>query len=161
MEGQTTATEEKSDQKMGTKRNRDAVEDDTPIESVPRRIVSVPNTVKRNPTRYIQQRTVAMMMSASSSQNSIKSIFNNSSSPSSSSSRCHVCQKYFSSLTKCEFCLEKVCQPCSSLCDECNGTYCRFCSTSNFEGKYDRTFCLTCDGKENLKRVSETTSTTQ
>lgn len=67
-----------------------------------------------------------------------------------SSLHCHVCIKpHLSdrSLAKCTFCERLSCRSdgCIRQCEMCEQPYCVFCSATNYDGTFERTFCLDCD----------------
>eukprot|EP00656_Telonema_subtile_P055011 TRINITY_DN8380_c0_g1_i1.p1 TRINITY_DN8380_c0_g1~~TRINITY_DN8380_c0_g1_i1.p1 ORF type:complete len:151 (-),score=10.95 TRINITY_DN8380_c0_g1_i1:317-769(-) len=49
---------------------------------------------------------------------------------------------------KCTFCEKIVCDGCTIQCEKCLDLFCSFCSTSNYDMRCDRTFCLTCNDEE-------------
>ena len=65
--------------------------------------------------------------------------------------RCWVCCGSSAS-TPCSFCERWVCDGCLRQCDECMGVFCNFCTTNNYEQRFDRIFCLNCNEDELQKR---------
>eukprot|EP00658_Telonema_sp_P-2_P049455 TRINITY_DN37612_c0_g1_i1.p1 TRINITY_DN37612_c0_g1~~TRINITY_DN37612_c0_g1_i1.p1 ORF type:complete len:100 (+),score=16.55 TRINITY_DN37612_c0_g1_i1:201-500(+) len=68
---------------------------------------------------------------------------------------CAVClgQKAAES-DKCTHCEKVVCDGCTVQCEKCMDLFCNFCSTSNYDTRYDRTFCFGCNEEERLANKS-------
>ena len=50
---------------------------------------------------------------------------------------------------KCSFCSKPICKTCTKVCERCSGMFCSLtCSTINYDYKYDRHLCLSCNGME-------------
>eukprot|EP00123_Amoebidium_parasiticum_P021622 comp7068_c0_seq1/m.2808 comp7068_c0_seq1/g.2808 ORF comp7068_c0_seq1/g.2808 comp7068_c0_seq1/m.2808 type:complete len:161 (-) comp7068_c0_seq1:461-943(-) len=61
--------------------------------------------------------------------------------------RCWVC-KVGGEALRCCFCERDTCGLCVRQCERCQDTFCSFCSTTNFDARYDRVFCLSCNEEE-------------
>lgn len=48
----------------------------------------------------------------------------------------------------CDFCDKSTCSSCLKRCEKCNNYFCGICSTSNYDQRYERTFCLSCNTSE-------------
>eukprot|EP01134_Creolimax_fragrantissima_P005892 CFRG5892T1 len=61
--------------------------------------------------------------------------------------KCWVCT-VMSDCTACAFCEKDVCETCQRQCEGCLESFCSLCSTTNYDEKYDRMFCLDCNEEE-------------
>lgn len=71
----------------------------------------------------------------------------------SSSSKGQKCQQIGQgsksmSPSSCHYCERISCQSCTITCERCSGRFCKFCSTINYDGPVERTFCLDCETME-------------
>ena len=53
--------------------------------------------------------------------------------------------KTMSLLQKCTFCDRTACPSCTRQCEECHFHFCSLCSTANYSGPYERSYCLDCN----------------
>ncbi|KNC75004.1 hypothetical protein SARC_12463 [Sphaeroforma arctica JP610] len=65
--------------------------------------------------------------------------------------KCWVCS-VMSECAECAFCERETCERCQRQCEGCLESFCSLCSTTNYDEKYDRTFCLDCN--EEVRRSS-------
>lgn len=49
---------------------------------------------------------------------------------------------------KCTFCDRPVCTSCTRQCEKCQQTFCSLCSTADYSGRLERSFCLDCHAIE-------------
>ena len=52
---------------------------------------------------------------------------------------------HFNKLSSCTYCDKLACVSCTRTCGRCTGQFCTFCSTINYDGPVERTFCSDCD----------------
>lgn len=45
---------------------------------------------------------------------------------------------------KCTFCDRQACTSCTRQCEQCHFHFCSMCSTADFSGAFERSFCLDC-----------------
>ena len=57
-------------------------------------------------------------------------------------------RKSMSVSSSCHYCERISCQSCTLTCERCSGRFCKFCSTINYDGPMERTFCLDCQSME-------------
>ncbi|XP_078001207.1 uncharacterized protein LOC144453740 [Glandiceps talaboti] len=47
-------------------------------------------------------------------------------------------------LCPCNYCDKPICSHCHQRCDNCSGVYCLFCTTVNYDDRYEKRFCVNC-----------------
>jgi len=52
---------------------------------------------------------------------------------------------HLNKLSSCNYCDKLACVSCTRTCGRCTGQFCTFCSTINYDGPVERTFCSDCD----------------
>jgi hypothetical protein len=59
-------------------------------------------------------------------------------------------------LRKCTFCDRAACPSCTCQCEECHFHFCSLCSTANYSGPYERSYCLDCNDTVAANRRDDT-----
>lgn len=67
--------------------------------------------------------------------------------------RCSICNSQQPS-EPCSFCGKSSCGSCTRECVSCQDTFCSYCSTTNYDLRYDRNFCLECNEEESKESSS-------
>lgn len=58
---------------------------------------------------------------------------------------CFACTGTVDTVVTCSFCCRKACHACVSSCIKCQGLFCKYCSSVNYDESQTRIFCLDCD----------------
>jgi len=61
---------------------------------------------------------------------------------------CHICRAN-SGRIPCAFCTRLGCVNCAKRCEGCEGTFCAFCRTTNYDLRWDRELCFACNSATN------------
>mmetsp|Transcript_21347 Transcript_21347/g.55477 ORF Transcript_21347/g.55477 Transcript_21347/m.55477 type:complete len:150 (-) Transcript_21347:118-567(-) len=58
--------------------------------------------------------------------------------------QCSVCMKP-RMCVECSFCENICCEQCTRTCEQCGHFVCHFCCNINYDMRYERLFCLSCE----------------
>jgi hypothetical protein len=64
------------------------------------------------------------------------------------SPKCVVCNVTKNDSIHCAFCNKTACPTCVVDCEKCSNTFCTFCSVTNYDQRFDRNFCISCNQEE-------------
>eukprot|EP01135_Chromosphaera_perkinsii_P010585 Nk52_evm1s2177 gene=Nk52_evmTU1s2177 len=58
---------------------------------------------------------------------------------------CYVCNKASTECCNCYHCERNTCDNCMRNCSQCQNVFCSVCSIVNYDQRYDRVFCFSCN----------------
>jgi len=102
---------------------------------------------RRNPfgdEYYREQKNVKSDME-SIYEKTLKLLMNGSTQSIEMTNSCSVCSKSKEISIPCTYCSKECCNHCARQCERCCDIFCTFCSTTNYDSRYDRIFCHVCD----------------
>jgi len=106
------------------------------------------NTTKqiKNDMTAIYEKTLRILMSGEMKKMNLND--NSSQTGKGATGICFACNKKSQNIVQCTYCTNKTCDLCSRQCDKCLDIFCRFCSSLNYDERFDRVFCLSCNEDE-------------